>query len=125
MKTPAGTFKDCLRVEETSGIAPDEKGYKTYAPGVGLIQDEDLLLTGYREGKAPGTKRQNEAAGANQDENVHHVTRFRCAMRLLLIEDYRPLRQSLTKGLHEAGFAVDATATAKRGCGTPRATSTT
>ena len=53
MKTPAGTFKDCLRVEETSGIAPDEKGYKTYAPGVGLIQDEDLLLTGYREGKSP------------------------------------------------------------------------
>ena len=53
MKTPAGTFKDCLRVEETSGIAPDEKGYKTYAPGVGLIQDEDLLLTGYHEGKTP------------------------------------------------------------------------
>jgi DNA-binding response OmpR family regulator len=28
-------------------------------------------------------------------------------MRLLVIEDYRPLRQSLVKGLHEAGFAVD------------------
>jgi hypothetical protein len=53
MKTPAGTFKDCIKVEETSGIDADEKGYKTYAPGVGLIQDEDLLLTGYREGKAP------------------------------------------------------------------------
>lgn len=51
MTTPAGTFKDCLRVEETSGLDPDEKGYKTYAPGVGLIQDEYLLLTGYREGK--------------------------------------------------------------------------
>jgi len=47
MKTPAGTFKNCIRVEETSGIDPDEKCYKTYAPGVGLIQDEDLLLTGY------------------------------------------------------------------------------
>jgi hypothetical protein len=47
IKTPAGTFKNCLRVEETSGLDPDEKCYKTYAPGVGLIQDEDLLLTKY------------------------------------------------------------------------------
>jgi hypothetical protein len=53
MKTPAGTFKNCIKVEETSGIDPNDKGHKTYAPGVGLIQDEDLLLTGYREGKAP------------------------------------------------------------------------
>ncbi len=30
-------------------------------------------------------------------------------MRLLVIEDYRPLQQSLTKGLREAGFAVDST----------------
>lgn len=51
MKTPAGTFKDCIRVEETSGLDPGEKGYKTYAPGVGLIQDEDLLLTEYSAGK--------------------------------------------------------------------------
>jgi two-component system OmpR family response regulator len=36
-------------------------------------------------------------------------------MRLLLIEDYRPLRLSLTKGLHEAGFAVDATGDGKEG----------
>ncbi|MBA7609960.1 hypothetical protein ES703_17163 [subsurface metagenome] len=45
METPAGTFKNCIRAEETSGLDPDEKCYKTYAPGVGLIQDEDLLLT--------------------------------------------------------------------------------
>lgn len=51
MKTPAGTFKNCLRVEETSGLDPDEKCYKTYAPNVGLIQDEDLLLTRYTEAK--------------------------------------------------------------------------
>ncbi len=30
-------------------------------------------------------------------------------MRLLLVEDYPPLRKSLTQGLAEAGFAVDAT----------------
>jgi len=47
MKTPAGTFKNCIRVEETSALKPDEKCYKTYAPGIGMIQDEDLLLTKY------------------------------------------------------------------------------
>jgi len=52
LKTPAGTFTDCIRVEETSGLDPDEKCYKTYAPGVGLIQDEDLLLTQYSKAKA-------------------------------------------------------------------------
>ncbi len=36
-------------------------------------------------------------------------------MRLLLIEDYRPLRQSLAKGLHEAGFAVDSTGDGREG----------
>ncbi len=47
LKTPAGTFKNCIKVEETSGLDPEEKCYKIYAPGIGLIQDEDLLLTGY------------------------------------------------------------------------------
>ncbi len=47
MKTPAGTFTNCIRVEETTALDPDEKCYKTYAPGVGLIQDEDLLLIKY------------------------------------------------------------------------------
>ena len=36
-------------------------------------------------------------------------------MRLLVIEDYRPLQQSLTKGLREAGFAVDTTRDGKEG----------
>ena len=36
-------------------------------------------------------------------------------MRLLLIEDYRPLRESLTKGLREAGFAVDKTGNGQEG----------
>jgi DNA-binding response OmpR family regulator len=36
-------------------------------------------------------------------------------MRLLLIEDYRPLRESLTKGLREAGFAVDSTGDGREG----------
>lgn len=36
-------------------------------------------------------------------------------MRLLVIEDYPPLQQSLTKGLREAGFAVDATRDGQEG----------
>jgi len=61
MKTPAGTFENCLRVEETSGLDPHEKSYKTYAPGVGLIQDEDLLLTGSREGRASQDRKSKRA----------------------------------------------------------------
>jgi len=44
MKTPAGTFENCIRIEETTALDPAEKCYKTYAPGIGIIQDEDLLL---------------------------------------------------------------------------------
>jgi DNA-binding response OmpR family regulator len=36
-------------------------------------------------------------------------------MRVLLIEDYRPLQNSLAKGLREEGFAVDATGDGKEG----------
>lgn len=36
-------------------------------------------------------------------------------MRLLLVEDYRPLQKSLAKGLREAGFAVDATGDGQEG----------
>ncbi len=36
-------------------------------------------------------------------------------MRLLVIEDYRPLQQSLVKGLREAGFAVDTTGDGQEG----------
>ena len=42
--TPAGSFTNCLRTEETSGLKADERGYKTYAPGVGLLKDGALLL---------------------------------------------------------------------------------
>lgn len=41
--TPAGTFKNCLRVRETSALEPDVVEFKTYAPGIGLISDNDQL----------------------------------------------------------------------------------
>jgi DNA-binding response OmpR family regulator len=36
-------------------------------------------------------------------------------MRLLVVEDYRPLRESLAQGLREAGFAVDSTDNGEEG----------
>ena len=47
LKTPAGTFDKCLKTQEGSSLKPKEKEFKIYAPGIGLIQDEDLLLTKY------------------------------------------------------------------------------
>jgi len=36
-------------------------------------------------------------------------------MKILLIEDYRPLRESVARGLREGGFAVDATGDGEEG----------
>jgi hypothetical protein len=44
-KTPAGTFSNCMKVEESTALNIFEKEYKYYAPGIGLIRDEDLVLT--------------------------------------------------------------------------------
>lgn len=46
VKTPAGTFKNCLRVRETTPLEPGTE-YKYYAPGVGLVQDGSLKLVKY------------------------------------------------------------------------------
>ena len=44
VKVPMGTFNHCLRTRESSGL---ERGTedKLYAPGVGLLRDEDFNLT--------------------------------------------------------------------------------
>jgi hypothetical protein len=43
-KTPAGEFSNCLKVLETSGMDANDRGSKTYAKGIGMIQDEDMTL---------------------------------------------------------------------------------
>ena len=45
--TPAGTFENCLMTEEGNALKPKEKEFKRYAPGIGLIQDENLKLVKY------------------------------------------------------------------------------
>lgn len=47
LKTKAGSFSNCLRTMEGTALNPLEREYKIYAPGIGLIQDESLLLTQY------------------------------------------------------------------------------
>lgn len=43
LKTPAGRFKGCLKIQEENPL-DKEKEFKIHAPGIGLIRDEDLLL---------------------------------------------------------------------------------
>lgn len=44
VRTPAGEFRDCLKVEETTPLEPGVREYKYYARGVGLVQDGSLKL---------------------------------------------------------------------------------
>jgi hypothetical protein len=45
--TPAGDFSNTLKTQEGTALNPLEKEFKTYAPGIGLIQDQRLLLAKY------------------------------------------------------------------------------
>jgi len=47
LETPAGKFKNCLRIKETSPLEPKALDYKIYSKGIGLIKDGALLLTKY------------------------------------------------------------------------------
>ena len=47
LDTPAGTFSNGLKTQEGNALNPNEKEFKTYAPGVGLSQEEALLLVDY------------------------------------------------------------------------------
>ena len=44
VETPAGKFIHCLKTEETNALKPKEKEFKWYAPGIGLVKEENLVL---------------------------------------------------------------------------------
>jgi hypothetical protein len=44
VETPAGTFRDVLKQEETNPEEPGHRDHKYYAPGVGLVKEEETLL---------------------------------------------------------------------------------
>jgi hypothetical protein len=45
--TPAGTFTDVLLVRETTPLEPDALDFKYWAPGVGLVQSNELVLVSF------------------------------------------------------------------------------
>jgi hypothetical protein len=47
VETPAGSFSNSLMTQEGTALNPDEREFKTYAPGIGLSQEESLLLVEY------------------------------------------------------------------------------
>lgn len=49
INTPAGRFRNCIEVLETSPLEPEEETLKIYAPGVGLIGDEALRVVEYTD----------------------------------------------------------------------------
>ncbi len=46
-ETPSGWFDHCLKTLETSALNLQEKEYKFYAPNIGLIREENLLLVSH------------------------------------------------------------------------------
>ena len=56
VETIAGTFKNCLKIEETTPLEPGNKEYKYYAPGIGLINDANAELVKYGTIEKPKKK---------------------------------------------------------------------
>jgi hypothetical protein len=56
LKTPAGEFKNCLKIEETSPLEPNVKEFKLYAPGIGCVQDGGAKLVKYGKVELPKSK---------------------------------------------------------------------
>jgi len=71
--TPAAKFNKVLKVEETNPLEGNEKEYKFHAPGIGLIQDENLKLIKYTlpqvgdEEPEKGKPNGNDHAADNHD----------------------------------------------------------
>ncbi|MGZ5498220.1 MAG: hypothetical protein ACXWHI_05840 [Candidatus Aminicenantales bacterium] len=57
LKTPAGEFKGCLRVAETSPLERGAKEYKLYAPGIGLVKDASLRLVEHGRAEESGPRK--------------------------------------------------------------------
>jgi len=54
VEVPAGVFRNCVEVTETTPLEPGEESLKTYCPGVGLVRDDDLeLMAVYNSAKSP------------------------------------------------------------------------
>jgi hypothetical protein len=52
--TPAGEFKNCVHIIETTALTRSQIVHKWYTPGIGLVQQDMLMLVKY--GESGGTK---------------------------------------------------------------------
>lgn len=48
VKVPAGTFEDCVEIEETTPLEPGSRGTKIYCEELGLVVDADAQLVEFR-----------------------------------------------------------------------------
>ena len=47
VKTPAGTFEECVKVKETTPLEPGAVSIKFYCAELGLVQDGVMKLVGF------------------------------------------------------------------------------
>jgi hypothetical protein len=53
VEVPAGVFRNCVEVTETSPLEPGEESIKVYCPNVGLVIDDELELMAIYENASP------------------------------------------------------------------------
>ena len=63
VKTPAGEFTNCLKVEETTPLQRFVTEYKYYAPGIGMVQDGSMKLVKVGRAEGPGKSRLTREGG--------------------------------------------------------------
>jgi hypothetical protein len=57
IEVPAGVYRDCVEVTETTPLEPGEESIKVYCPQVGLVIDDDLeLMAVYDNAKPPSAE---------------------------------------------------------------------
>jgi hypothetical protein len=58
VEVPAGVFRGCVEVTETTPLEPGDESFKTYCPGVGLVRDDDLeLIAVHEDAESPSARR--------------------------------------------------------------------
>ncbi len=75
-KTPAGEFKNCLKLEETTPLEPDTKEHKHYAPGIGLVQDGSLKLVKFGTAVAVASSKAEEKSEGNEEDDEEETIKF-------------------------------------------------
>jgi hypothetical protein len=54
IEVPAGVFRNCVEITETSPLEPGEESIKVYCPNVGMVIDEELeLIAVYEDAEPP------------------------------------------------------------------------